>query len=84
MDSPAILDDFRNLLILLIPGVFFVACLGGYWLSGRALGPVDQITREAKLIGVQNLSQAWIEAADGAGGAGGEAGGCDGREICGE
>jgi heavy metal sensor kinase len=34
-----------------------VACLGGYWLSRRALRPVDAITTVAKSISVQNLSQ---------------------------
>jgi len=34
-----------------------VACLGGYWLSSRALRPVDEITTVARSIGVQNLSQ---------------------------
>ena len=30
---------------------------GGYWLSSRALRPVDEITSVARSIGVQNLSQ---------------------------
>ena len=34
-----------------------LACIGGYWISGRALRPVDEITRAAKSISVQNLSQ---------------------------
>jgi two-component system heavy metal sensor histidine kinase CusS len=49
--------DFRHLLFLMIPAVLAVACLGGYWLSSRALRPVDEITNVAKLISVQNLSQ---------------------------
>ena len=51
------MQDFRHLLLLLIPGVLIVACLGGYWLSSRALRPVDEITTVARSIGVQNLSQ---------------------------
>src|SRR5262249_44985041 len=31
--------------------------LGGYWLSGRALAPVDVMTHEARSIGIHNLSQ---------------------------
>jgi signal transduction histidine kinase len=42
---------------LLIPGVLIVSCLGGYWLSSRALRPVDGITRVARSIGVHNPSQ---------------------------
>ena len=34
-----------------------MACLGGYWLSLRALRPVDEITSVAKSISVRNLSQ---------------------------
>jgi len=31
--------------------------MGGYWISRRALAPVDEITLTAKSIGIQNLSQ---------------------------
>jgi two-component system, OmpR family, heavy metal sensor histidine kinase CusS len=51
-----ILRDFRGLLLLLIPAVLALACAGGYWLSGRALRPVDEITAVAKSISVRNLS----------------------------
>ena len=30
---------------------------GGYWISGRALAPVDEITRVAKSISLENLSK---------------------------
>ena len=56
-ETLAVLQDFRRLLFLMIPAVLVVSCLGGYWLSSRALRPVDQITSVAKSIGVQNLSQ---------------------------
>jgi two-component system heavy metal sensor histidine kinase CusS len=52
-----VMQDFRRLLLWMIPGVLIVACLGGYWLSSRALRPVDEITTVARSIGVQNLSQ---------------------------
>ncbi len=52
-----VMRDFRHLLLWMIPGVLLVACLGGYWLSSRALRPVDAITSVARSIGVQNLSQ---------------------------
>ena len=52
-----LLRDFRRLLLLLIPAVLVVSCMGGYWLSSRALRPVDKITTVARSIGVQNLSQ---------------------------
>jgi len=52
-----VMQDFRHLLLWLIPGVLIVSCLGGYWLSSRALRPVDEITNVARSIGVHNLSQ---------------------------
>ncbi|HMD70944.1 MAG TPA: ATP-binding protein [Bryobacteraceae bacterium] len=48
---------FRYVLLGLIPAVLVVASLGGYWLSRRALRPVDRITAAARSIGLQNLSQ---------------------------
>jgi heavy metal sensor kinase len=52
-----VMRAFRQLLFFLIPAVLTVSCLGGYWLSSRALRPVDEITTVARSIGVQNLSQ---------------------------
>jgi heavy metal sensor kinase len=52
-----VMQDFRHLLLWMVPGVLIVACLGGYWLSSRALRPVDEITTVARSIGVRNLSQ---------------------------
>jgi len=51
-----VVQDFRNLVFALVPGVLLAACLGGYWVSRRALAPVDEITQVAKSISVQNLS----------------------------
>jgi two-component system heavy metal sensor histidine kinase CusS len=51
------LRDFRRLLLMMIPGVLAAACLGGWWISRRALAPVDEITRVARSITVQNLSK---------------------------
>jgi heavy metal sensor kinase len=56
-DVESVLRDFRNLLLMMIPGVLLAACLGGYWISRRALQPVDEITRVARSISVQNLSR---------------------------
>jgi heavy metal sensor kinase len=47
----------RWLLLSLIPGVIAVACLGGAWLSRRALRPVDEITLAARTIEIDSLSQ---------------------------
>lgn len=53
----AVMRDFRRFLFLMVPAVLALACLGGYWISRRALAPVDEITRVAKSIGLQNLAE---------------------------
>jgi len=50
------LDRFRRVLLLSSPLLLLLASAGGYWLSRRALAPVDQVTREARSISAQNLS----------------------------
>jgi heavy metal sensor kinase len=50
------LDDFALLLFISIPLLLLCATAGGYWISTRALAPVDQITRTARTISAQNLS----------------------------
>lgn len=51
------LEQFRVLLYAAGPVFLILAALGGYWLSKRALAPVDQITQAARSIGGQNLSR---------------------------
>ncbi len=51
------LAGYRWVLLLLIPAILLVASLGGWWLSGRALAPVDDLTATARNIGERNLSQ---------------------------
>jgi heavy metal sensor kinase len=50
------LDRFRRVLFLSSPLLLLLASAGGYWLSRRALAPVDQVTREARSISAQSLS----------------------------
>lgn len=45
------------LLAVTVPVFIFCGAAGGYWLSRRALWPVDQITETARHIGVTNLSE---------------------------
>ena len=56
-DVDRTMADFRTLLFLMIPAVLAIACIGGYWISRRALTPVDEITQVARSISVQNLSR---------------------------
>jgi heavy metal sensor kinase len=51
------LDRFRLTEKRFLPLLVVLASLLGYWLSGRALAPVNRIVASAESIGVQNLSQ---------------------------
>jgi heavy metal sensor kinase len=50
------LNHFALLLWISIPLLLVGAAAGGYWISTRALAPVDQITQTARNISAQNLS----------------------------
>ena len=56
-DGEAILGELRSLFLWMLPNDLAAALLGGYWISRRALAPVDQMTRAVKAISVNNLSQ---------------------------
>jgi two-component system, OmpR family, heavy metal sensor histidine kinase CusS len=51
------LRRIRILFLWSAPAVLLLASLGGYWISRRALAPVDIITRTARSISIQSLSQ---------------------------
>jgi heavy metal sensor kinase len=55
-DVTATLSLFRFYLVLLAPAVLLIAAGGGYWLSRRALSPVDALVRTAREISGANLS----------------------------
>jgi heavy metal sensor kinase len=50
------LYHFALLLYISIPLLLVFAAAGTYWISTRALSPVDQITQTARTISAQNLS----------------------------
>ena len=52
-----LLHRFRNALIVSAPVLLLIAMAGGYWISRRALSPVDRITATARSIGIRNLSE---------------------------
>ena len=52
-----ILDIYWNGLLTSAPLLLLVSSLGGYWLSRRALHPVDDITATARSISIRNLSE---------------------------
>ena len=51
------MDRFKWVVLLLSPLALILATGGGYWLSRRALAPVDQITRAAQEINSNNLAK---------------------------
>jgi heavy metal sensor kinase len=50
------LERFRTLLFFVAPVLLIAASAGGYWLSTRALAPVDEISRTAQRISIENLA----------------------------
>ncbi len=51
------LRRLREVLLWAAPLVLLIGSTGGYWMSRRALAPVDAITRAAQSIGIENLAQ---------------------------
>ncbi|MBI1355157.1 MAG: HAMP domain-containing protein [Acidobacteria bacterium] len=49
------LDVLRRVMIAVSPVVLALAVLGGGWLAGRSLKPVDELTREARAIDEKDL-----------------------------
>lgn len=56
-DVPGPLASLRLALFLMAPLAVLFASLGGYWLAGRALAPVDEVTRMAREIGASSLGR---------------------------
>jgi heavy metal sensor kinase len=52
-----LLRRLRWLAIAILPILVLCSGFGGYWLSGRAMAPIDEITRAARDIGERNLSK---------------------------
>jgi heavy metal sensor kinase len=55
-DAVETLHQFRSYLLMFAPVLLLVAVGGGYWLSRRALSPVDALVRTAREVGGTNLS----------------------------
>ena len=51
------LDEFRWTALLIIPCGILAAALGGFWISRRALAPVDQIASTARAITARQLGR---------------------------
>jgi two-component system, OmpR family, heavy metal sensor histidine kinase CusS len=55
-DAVETLHLFRSYLLMFAPIMLVAAAGGGYWLSRRALSPVDALVRTAREVGGTNLS----------------------------
>ncbi len=51
-----LMGSLRWLMLWTAPLTLLAASLGGYWISRRALAPVDALTTAARTIGIGNLS----------------------------
>ncbi len=51
------LDEFRWAAIFIVPCGVLAAAIGGYWMSRRALAPVDQIASTARAISARQLGR---------------------------
>jgi heavy metal sensor kinase len=56
-DVDAALHQLAVLMALAVPLTLLLASAGGLFLAGRALGPIDRITRAAAAIGAEDLSR---------------------------
>lgn len=51
------MERFQAALLISAPLALILTSLGGFWMSHRALSPVDQIARDARSISVGNLAR---------------------------
>jgi heavy metal sensor kinase len=51
------LTELRDVLWTILPAGLVVATIGGYWLAGRSLAPVERMTEAARRISAANLSE---------------------------
>jgi heavy metal sensor kinase len=56
-DTEAAVHELLVLMLLAVPLTLALASAGGLFLAGRALAPIDRITRTAASIGVDDLSR---------------------------
>jgi two-component system, OmpR family, heavy metal sensor histidine kinase CusS len=50
------IEAFGIVLVLAVPLLLIASSVGGYWVSRRALDPVDEISRAAQRISIENLA----------------------------
>ena len=55
--NQVVIRRFLSGLLALVPGLLLVASAAGYWVSRRALEPVDRIASAARSISIRNISE---------------------------
>ena len=50
-------ERFDTMMWIGVPVLLCLASFGGFWMSRKALAPVDRITQDARSIGIANLSE---------------------------
>jgi heavy metal sensor kinase len=55
--NQVVLNGFWKGLLASVPVLLLISSAGGYWVSRRALRPVDQITATVRSISIRNLSE---------------------------
>lgn len=56
-ESFGMVTHFGWILMATIPFLLIVSCVTGYWMAGRALQPVNQITEDARAISALDISK---------------------------
>ncbi|RUL84924.1 sensor histidine kinase [Tautonia sociabilis] len=51
------LEELRGALLTILPAGLAAATIGGYWLAGRSLAPVQRMTEAARRISAENLGE---------------------------
>ena len=55
--NQVLMQSFLTGLLALAPGLLLIASAAGYWVSRRALRPVDRIAATARSISIRNISE---------------------------
>jgi len=55
--NQVVMQSFLRGMLALVPGLLLIASAAGYWVSRRALRPVDRIAAAARSIGIRNISE---------------------------
>ena len=55
--NQVVIQSFLRGLLALVPGLLLIASAAGYWVSRRALKPVDRIAATARSISIRNISE---------------------------